>query len=171
MRLTTLLTPLALITTAVADSKSIVAALTSADTATAKLGTVVTSWKGDILGALPIVTDSTALLITVKKGTKTATDSAALDFYGTLDVATATQHLTATVNSTLSALIGAKHKFDKLLMSPVIFVTLELQKKATADMSDAIIAKVPAQLQELAKDIVAPIGASFEVALDAFHLI
>ncbi|KAK4134439.1 putative antigenic cell wall galactomannoprotein [Trichocladium antarcticum] len=170
MRLVTLLAPLAFAASVLADGQAIAGALAKTDTATAKLGAAVSKWRGDLLGALPIVAESTGLLTTVKKGTKTAENSEPLDFDGTLAVAHATQKLTGTVNSTLTALINAKPKFDKLRMSPLIFITLELQKKATNDMSDAIIAKVPEQLQALARDIVAPIAASFEVALDVYHL-
>jgi hypothetical protein len=169
MKFTTLLTPLCLLGPALADSAAIVAALTTVDESTTKLGNAVSNWKGDILGTLPIVAESTALLIHVKKGTKTAEDSEALDFMATLDVAVATNDLVKSVNATMTALIGAKGKFDKLLMSPLIFVNLELQKGATTKMSEAIISKVPVELQELAGSLVAPIDASFELAIDAFH--
>lgn len=154
---------------ALADSAAIVDAVKKANEDTAKLGQVVSKWKGDILGTLPIVAESTALLVTVKKGKKVASESDEMDFYGTLDVAYAVTDLTAVVNTTLTALIDAKPKFDKLLMSPLIFGTLELQKKATDEMSEAIVSKVPVQLQDLARDIAAPIDASFELALDEFH--
>lgn len=169
MKLTTLLAPLTLIGAALADSAAIVDAVKKANEDTAKLGQVVSKWKGDILGTLPIVAESTALLVTVKKGKKVASESDEMDFYGTLDVAYAVTDLTAVVNTTLTALIDAKPKFDKLLMSPLIFGTLELQKKATDEMSEAIVSKVPVQLQDLARDIAAPIDASFELALDEFH--
>lgn len=169
MKLTTFLTPLALLGPVLADGAAIVSALTTVDESTTKLGGAVTNWKGDIFGTLPIISESTALLIQVKKGTKTAEDSEPLDLMATLDVAVATGKLVTSVNATMSALIGSKEKFDKLFMSPLIFVNLGLQKRATTEMSEAIIAKVPAELQELAGSLVAPIDASFELAIDAFH--
>ncbi|KAL2133075.1 hypothetical protein VTI74DRAFT_2979 [Chaetomium olivicolor] len=169
MKFTTLLAPLALASHALADGKAIVTALTTVDETTIKLGNAVNKWKGDIFGTLPIVAESTTLLVQVKKGQKVAEESEPLDFYATLDVATATNKLVTSVNTTLSALIAKKHNFDKLLMSPLIFVNLELQKHATTDMSKAIIEKVPAQLQDLAKSLVKPIDDSFEKAIDAFH--
>ncbi len=169
MKFTTLLLPLTLATTTLAETKTIVSALATVDTATTKLGSAVTSWRGDLLGTLPIIADSTSLLVKVKQGTKTAENSAALDLPATLEVATATNKLVASVNTTLGALISAKKKFDKLLLSPIIFGNLELQKCATDEMSKAIIAKVPANLQDLAKGLVAPISKSFDLALDVFH--
>ncbi|KAG7287465.1 hypothetical protein NEMBOFW57_006976 [Staphylotrichum longicolle] len=169
MKLTALLLPLTLVGPALATTNAIVGALTTVDQTTIKLGKAVTKWKGDIFGTLPIITESTTLLVQVKKGTKAAEDSPALDFQQTIDVATATNKLVVSVNTTLSALITSKRKFDKLLMSPLIFVNLGLQKHATSEMSAAIIAKVPKELQELAKGLVAPIDASFEKAIDVFH--
>ncbi len=144
-------------------------ALTTVDGTTTKLGNAVAKWKGDLLGTLPIVAESTALLVQVGKGTKTAKDSAALDFAGTLDVATATNKLVVSVNTTMTALIGARKKFDKLLLTPVIYIDLGLQRRATSEMSAAIIAKVPADFQALAKNLVAPIDASFALAIAAFR--
>ncbi|KAK3898905.1 putative antigenic cell wall protein [Staphylotrichum tortipilum] len=169
MKFTALLLPLTLASTTLASSKTISSALATVDAATTKLGTAVTSWRGDLLGTLPIIAESTALLIEVKKGTKTAKDSAPLDLPATLDVATATNKLVASVNTTLGALISSKKKFDKLLLSPIIYGNLGLQKYATEEMSKAIIAKVPSGLQDLAKGLVAPISKSFELALDTFH--
>jgi hypothetical protein len=169
MKLTTLLATLSLTSTALADGASIVFALTTVDATTTKLGTAVSTWKGDILGTLPIITESTTLLVQVKKGTKTAQQSKALDVAATLDVATATNKLVSSVNTTMGALIEATSKFNNLLLSPLIYVNLGLQKKATGEMSEAIIEKVPAELRELARGLVAPIERSFEMALEEFH--
>lgn len=169
MKLTTIFVPLAFIGAALADGAAIVGALIEVNDATVGLGEKVGSWKGDILGTLPIVAESTSLLIEVKKGTKTAEESEALDVSQALQVATATYHLVRSVNTTMTNLIDAKPKFDKLLMSPIIFINLGLQRKATTEMSEAIISKVPAGLQAIAQDLVAPIDASFELAIDTFH--
>ncbi|GAB1319369.1 Antigenic cell wall galactomannoprotein [Madurella fahalii] len=169
MKLTAVLTPLAFASAALADGAAIIGALAEVNDATVQLGEKVGSWTGDILGTLPIVAESTSLLIKVKKGTKTAEESEALDFLQAIDVATATYGLVGSVNATMTNLINAKPKFDKLLMSPIIFINLGLQRKATTEMSEAIISKVPVELQAIAQDLVAPIDASFELAIDAFH--
>lgn len=171
MKFATLIAPLALAAQALADAKAIVDALATIDATTVKLGAAVNKWNGDLFGSLPIVSESTTLLVQTKKGTKAAEGSEALDFYGTLDVAKATNNLVKSVNATMTALIGAKPKFDKLKMSPIIFLTLEIQQGATTDMSNAIIAKVPVQLQDLAKDIVKPIDESFKKAIDVYNIL
>ncbi|KAK1755461.1 hydrophobic surface binding protein A-domain-containing protein [Echria macrotheca] len=169
MQLITLLTPLALlITTALAEA-TIVDALAAVNGQTLQLQNAVTSWHGDLLGLLPITKQSTDVLLETNKGTRAAKKSAPLDALGALGVAEATVTLTQSVNSSLSPLIAAKPKFDRLKVSPLILVSLGLQKKATEDMSAAILDKVPADLRGVAEGLVAPIAASFELAVDAFH--
>ncbi|KAK3307439.1 hydrophobic surface binding protein A-domain-containing protein [Chaetomium strumarium] len=174
MQLTTVLAPLAFIGLATAHvgnntSASIVSALAIVNNATVDLGDAVTKWDGELLGTLPILAASTALLIDVKKGTIIAKESDPLDTAGALSVAGATNTLVASVNTTLTALIESKDKFDRLLLSPLIFGNLELQQKATSKMSDAIIDKLPDELEEVAENLVAPIDAGFEEAIDAYR--
>jgi hypothetical protein len=180
MQLTTLLPALTLLlhptlatttTTSSSDQPTIVEALTTVNQTTTKLGTTVASWQGSILGTVPILAESTALLIQVKQGTDAAEASAPLDVPGTLAVATATNALVKSVNATLAAIVGAKGKFDRLLLSPLIAVNLGLQRKATAEMSESVIAKVPEGLRELARGLVKPIDESFGVAVEAYRLL
>ncbi|KAK0637001.1 hydrophobic surface binding protein A-domain-containing protein [Bombardia bombarda] len=175
MKLTTLLTPLSLLalqaSTVLADGASIVNALDTVNNSTLKLNSLVSSWNGKLLGTLPIVAESTALLAHIMKGTKTAKDSAALAALDALGVAGSTITLSASVNTTLTTIIAAKRKFDKRSLSPVILLNLELEKSATEDFSAAIIAKLPADLQGLAQNLVAPIDASFEQGIDKYKLL
>ncbi|KAK3294418.1 hydrophobic surface binding protein A-domain-containing protein [Chaetomium fimeti] len=171
MKLTTLLLPLTLLPATLADGPSIVAALTTVNETTTKLGAAVTDWRGTILGTVPILAESTALLIQVKQGTDTAEASAPLDVPASLAVATATGALVDSVNATLAALVEAKGMFDRLLLSPLIAVNLGLQRRATAEMSAAVIGKVPAELREVAEGLVAPIDESFGVAVEAYRLL
>jgi hypothetical protein len=170
MKFTALLGPLALAAgTVLANGASIVSSLSAIDNATLHLQSTVASWNGKLFTALPIVIESTSLLDAIKKGTKTAKDSAPLEPLEAIDVAGATITLAGSVNSTLTTLISAKPKFDKLKLSPLILINLSLQRKATGQMSEAIIAKVPAELQELAKNLVEPIDDAFGKGIEEFH--
>ncbi|KAK0721654.1 hydrophobic surface binding protein A-domain-containing protein, partial [Lasiosphaeria miniovina] len=139
------------------------------DNSTLNLQSNIAGWKGDLLGTLPIISESTALLASINKGTKLAKASTAVDFLGAIGVALATVSLATSVNTSLTAVIAAKHKFDKLKLSPVILVDLDLQKKATTDMSNASAAQVPADLKDLAATLVEPIFAAFDKAIDVFN--
>ncbi|KAK4145960.1 hydrophobic surface binding protein A-domain-containing protein [Dichotomopilus funicola] len=179
MKFTTLFAPLALLAptfaspiinaSASADSPTIVDALTSVNQTTVKFGNVIVNWNGGLLGTVPVLAESTALLVTVKKGTSIAEHSEPLDNDGALAVAGTTQSLVASVNTTLTTLIEARPKFDKLLLTPIIVLNLKIQRDATADLSEAIIAKVPEALQAIAKNLVAPIDQSFATAIDAYE--
>ncbi|EAQ87682.1 hypothetical protein CHGG_04301 [Chaetomium globosum CBS 148.51] len=175
MKLSTLLPVLPLLLSptlaTTTDQPTIVSALTTVNETTTKLGTSVLTWHGGILGTVPILAESTALLIQVKQGTDAASASDPLDVPGTLAVATATGALVKSVNATLGAIVDAKGKFDRLLLSPLIAVNLGLQRRATAEMSEAVIGKVPEQLRELARGLVAPIDQSFGVAVEAYRLL
>ncbi|KAK5657842.1 hypothetical protein OQA88_2915 [Cercophora sp. LCS_1] len=168
MRFTAVLAPLALVATTV-FGQAIVESLNTVNDKTLQLGKAVTNWNGKLFSALPIVKVSADVLASIQKGTKATKKSEPLDFLGALGVAEATTKLAVSVNSSLTTLIDAKPKFDKLLLSPVILTTLGVQKKATTEMSAAIIEKVPAELREIAGELVKPIDASFELAIDAYH--
>ncbi|KAK3389187.1 hydrophobic surface binding protein A-domain-containing protein [Podospora didyma] len=169
MRFTTLLNPLALAATVLGDYTAIVASISDINKSTLKLQTNVNNWKGNLLGTLPIISESTALLEAIKKGTKTSKASEALNFTGALYVAEGTISLANSVNATMTALIAAKPKFNKLLLGPIILVNLGLQKSATDDFSAAILTKVPADLKAVAESLIAPIDKALEKAIDEFR--
>lgn len=129
---------LPLIGTCFADGASISAALgvISADTTT--LNKTVASWPGDLLGALPITIQSTTVLTDINKATSIAQDSAALNDTETLAIAVTTADLITDTNSTLTEIIAAKPKFDKLLLGPIIYLTLASEKDASGKLSAAI---------------------------------
>lgn len=140
------------------------------DASVVTLGDTTKQWKGGLLGTLPIIKDSTALLFDIKSGTKDAEQSEPLTLDEAFEVASATIELSGAVNSTLQAIIDRKPDFDKLLLSPVILGTLEVQNAATEKFSAAIVEKVPEEAQAIAEDLIADIEASFQLALDAYSL-
>ncbi|KAK0627573.1 hydrophobic surface binding protein A-domain-containing protein [Immersiella caudata] len=168
MKLTTLLAPLSLVATVFAQGV-IEQSLTTVNEQALELQQAVESWKGSFLGTLPIIKESTDILDSIHKGTKAAKGSPPLDVLGAIGVAVATQTLAQSVNTTLTTLIAAKPKFDKLLLSPAILINLSLQKAATTKMSEVIIEKVPVELQPTAQELIKPIDAAFEFAIQRFH--
>lgn len=160
----------ALASGALASGDTIEAAIHTIDESTLALNEDVAQWNGKLLGVLPIVKDSTSLLTDINDGKKAATDSEPLDFGETIQVAGATIQLATDVNTTLEAVIQAKPKFDKLHLSPIILVNLKLQQHSTDKFSNAVVEKVPQELQETAKQLVAGIADSFDKAIDAYAL-
>ena len=155
--------------TVLGDGAAIYDALATINTNTLDLQSKVQSWSGGLLGTLPIIVESTELLAAIKNGTRTAESSAPLSAIEAITVAGETVTLSNSVTSTLSTIVQNKPRFDKLLLSPVILLNLQLEKQATDQMSSAIIAKVPEELQATAQSLIAPIDAAFDQAIDAYN--
>ncbi|KAF5018391.1 hypothetical protein F66182_9620 [Fusarium sp. NRRL 66182] len=164
MRLS-LLPLVALAGSALASGDTISAAIDNISNATLALNNTIAHWPKTLIGTLPIITRSTQLLAEIHKGTKVARSSAPLSFQETIQVAQATTELGKDVNITLETVIAAKSSFDRLLLSPVILLNLEMQRDSSADFSEAVISKVPAELQENAKALVKGIDDSFAKAI------
>ncbi|UNI17134.1 hypothetical protein JDV02_003510 [Purpureocillium takamizusanense] len=138
---------------------------------TVDLGNHAAAFRGDILGVLPIAIGSLHLLDDIKKGTKTASSSQPLTTPEALELAGATGDLAKEVNKTLTAIIAAKPKFDKLLVvSPIILLNLEQQQKATKDFSAKVVEKVPKELQAIAQGLIKPIDDGFTQAIGKYKL-
>lgn len=154
--------------TVLADGAAIVDAISAIQNATLDLSSTVGSWDGGILGALPIIGDSTSLLATIKQGAATAEQSANLTDLEGISVGLGTIALVTDVNTTLTTLLAAKPKFDKALLSPVVLLNLELEKSASADFSDAVLSKLPASLVSTGQTLADEITASFDEAISVF---
>ncbi|PSS06686.1 hypothetical protein M430DRAFT_23384 [Amorphotheca resinae ATCC 22711] len=167
-----LLLPLALLSPVLATTPpTILDAISNISNNTLSLNSSITTFRsesGNPLQLLPIVIHSSSLLASIKSGTNTAKASANLTFDETVAVAGATQSLVSNVQSTLSNIIAAKPLFNRELVSPVIYLDLELDKQATDQFSEAVISKVPSALQGLAQQIVAPVDTAFDAALAAY---
>lgn len=171
MRFTTFVAPLAfLASTVAADGQAIADAVGVINTVTLELQSKVTSWKGDLLGALPITVVSGELLADINNATKTAKASAPLDALEALTVAIAVNNLSGSVNQTIAAIVARRPQFDKLLLRPVILLNLELEKDATDKLGAALADKVPAELKPAAQQLQATIDGYFDTGIQAYKL-
>lgn len=152
-----------------ADGAAIVAAITAIQNSTLDLDTAVAEWDGGILGALPIVADSAALLSTINDATDTAKDSAVLSDLEAISVGLEIISLVTDVNTTLTTIIAAKPKFDGALLSGVVLLNLGLEKSASSDFSDAVIDKLPATFVSTGQTLSSEILASFDQAIDVYE--
>ncbi|KAM0249521.1 hypothetical protein ACHAQJ_009027 [Trichoderma viride] len=155
---------------ATADPNPILTALGTITSDTVSLNTTVATFDGNPLTLLKITAQSAQLLAAINAGTKTANKAANLTLDQTLDVATATIALATDVNQTITSIINAKPKFDKLLVvDPVILLNLKLEQDATRDFSAAVVAKVPAALQSVAQGLTQGIDDSFSEGLAVYE--
>lgn len=156
------------ITPVLADGAAIVDSLSTLGSSAADLNNTVTSWDGGLLGTFPIVVDSGKLLSNTKNAKSVAEQSANLTTLEALAVATSIQGLIGDIDITLTSIVDAKPKFDHLLLGSVILLNLVLQKHATDEFSDAVVAKVPPELADAATQIVAQVDALFDKAIDVY---
>ncbi|KAL7942490.1 hydrophobic surface binding protein A domain-containing protein [Trichoderma barbatum] len=166
--LLTLLTPLLAAPTP--DPNPILTALNTISSDTSALNNTVATWDGNILTLLSITVQSGILLAAIHDGTKAASRAANLTFAQTIDVATATLNLATGVNQTITTIVAAKPKFDKLVVvDPVILLNLKLEQDASRDFAEAVVEKVPAELQEIAKGLTQGIDDSFSQGIAVYE--
>lgn len=159
-----------LATTVLADGASIVAAMNKIADTTATLNNTILAWDGGLLGVLPILADSAALLNDINSGTNVAHKSANLSITEAVSIAGATLVLSNSVNMTLSTIVARKQEFKDIFAAPVILVNLNLDKDASNKFSSAVLEKVPVALQPFAETLVAPIDEAYTNAIDAYNL-
>lgn len=166
----TLLTTLILgaSTTVLADGAAIAAAVSVIQNATVSLGSTVSSWEGNLLGAVPIVADSTALLGTIHDGTRAVRASANLTDLEALTVGLAVLQLVTDVNATLAALVEAKPRFDRALLTGAVLVNLGLEKSASNEFSGALVPRLPTSFMSTGEALAGEIEASFDEAIDVY---
>ncbi|KAJ4391782.1 hypothetical protein N0V93_005402 [Gnomoniopsis smithogilvyi] len=152
-----------------ADGAAIVDAISGIQNATTELTTTVASWDGGILGALPIVSESTSLLTAINDATDTAKQSANLTDLEAVTVGLSIVSLVTGVNSSLTTIIDAKPKFDKVLLSGVVLINLALEKSASADFSNAVLEKLPTSFVSVGETLSGEITDSFDQAIDVYN--
>lgn len=171
MRFSTILLPVvALSTSVVADGASIKASMATISDSVTSLNGSVTDFvsSGNPLKLLPIIIKSTGLLSDINSATDSATASANLTLTETLDVASATLNLAKVVESVLDNIVAGEKRFSLALVSPIIYLNLQLEKDATDKFAAAVVSKVPESLQGTAAALIAPIDDAFVAALAAY---
>jgi hypothetical protein len=114
---------------------------------------------------LKILGQNTHLLRTIKEGTKVAEVSEPLEPLEALGAAGETQALVGAVQSSLSTIVSKKSVFQKRLLQPAILLRLKTQQAVSSEFSTAVVEKVPAELREVAKTLVAPVNEAFVAAI------
>ncbi|KAK2595114.1 hypothetical protein QQS21_007140 [Conoideocrella luteorostrata] len=161
--------PVVFAVSAVADVTSINNALITITKDLVALNNTLASFKGDLFAAIPILGASNKLQTSIKAGTDAAKKSNPLSFDDTLIIAESTADLAEDSTQTIDTLIAAKPKFDKLfIVTPITLGLTKDLRAATANLSAAIIEKVPADLQPVSKALVQGIDDDFARAVKAY---
>ncbi|KAG4442211.1 hypothetical protein IFR05_002321 [Cadophora sp. M221] len=151
-----------LASTVAASGASISASLNKIASKAVALNHIVANWKGDIFGVIPL-TDAIENGTAIAKASKTLSQDEAFDIVGPAST------LVDDTKSVLKTLVAAKPKFDALLIgSPLVLQILKTDRKDAKDLTTAVTAKVPAELQSVAQSITAPIDTAFANAIKKY---
>lgn len=157
-----------LATSVVADGAAIIKSLQTIDKDILALDKAVNKFNGNLFDTFPILGASNTLNNDLDAGTKTAQKSQQLTNDETFALVTPVNQLSADANVTLTDLINKKPQFEKLFLTGIIKLVLSDSKKKADAYQQAIIDKVPANFQDIAKNLVAPLDAGFQKAIDAY---
>lgn len=154
--------------TVAADGAAIAASLNACDKQAVKLGSSTQAFDGNIFLGIPVLSDTIDLQNLIKSGTTTAQNSSALSDSEAINLVAPVQQLAADTNKTVTILINKYPDFKKSSLDGIVKSNLQDTKKYSDAYSAAIIAKVPASLQDTARSIAAPIDASFAQAIQVY---
>ncbi|PVH73666.1 hypothetical protein DL98DRAFT_606930 [Cadophora sp. DSE1049] len=169
LKLSSVIPAVLLATSVAASGATIAAALQDVTAKAVKLNTTVASWKGDAFGLIPILSASTDLTDSLKKGASVAKASEPLSQEEAFTIVEPAQTLVEDTKSVLNTIVAAKPKFDKLFIaSPLVLQILKDDRAAAKNLTQAVTEKVPAELQEVATSITAPIDPAFAAAIKKY---
>lgn len=151
-----------------ADGTAIVSAVTSIQSATNGFTAAVAGWTGDAVSAIPIITQSTAALAAINRGTTSALLSNTLTTTEATGVGTAIVALVGSIKTSLDTLVASKPKFDKILLSPSVILTLEQEKAEYSAFSASVFSKFPDAFAATGQQLAAQITAEFDGAISSY---
>ncbi|KAK2599139.1 hypothetical protein QQS21_005400 [Conoideocrella luteorostrata] len=155
--------------TTLADLTSINNALIKINKDIGSLDNTIKSWDGQLFSAIPILLQSWGLEGTIKDAAKTASASTPLNFDETLVIADSTADVAISAHTILANMVATKPKFDKIIVGSLFaHGILKNLRQETTTLATAIISKVPAELQPIAKELVGGIDADFAAAVQAY---
>lgn len=158
------------------DGAAVVSAVNAISAQITTLNDTVNSYEGGLLGtltALKIQIESTQLSNDLKSAIKTTEQSSNFTDAESGNVATAFLNLSPNVISTLSNIVSKKSDFETGLLGIgsltwLVKSDLEQEKEESAELGDAVIAKLTPNYAALAPLINAQIADAFTSAINAY---
>ena len=133
------------------------------------LNSTLASYSGDEEGLASILDKSNILLDDIKSGAETAKASPPLSFAETLSLADLTATLAAYSTDNIDTLIAVKPKLaEKPETIPITRSVLVDMQAAIQDFSNAVLQRVPLELEPVARKLVERIDADLERGIDAY---
>ncbi|CEL03875.1 hypothetical protein ASPCAL05014 [Aspergillus calidoustus] len=133
-----------------------------------QVNSLQTAIEASPLDADAIIAQSNALVTTIQDGATTVNGQPVLTQIEALGLVSPVQDLAADVDTTIQALIGVKDDILDLGEGCTTLEALQAQAAAAQQLSDAIVSKVPAALEDIATELAATVSAAIQKGVDAY---
>jgi hypothetical protein len=133
-----------------------------------QVNSLQTAIEASPLDADAIIAQSNALVTTIQDGATTVNGQPVLTQIEALGLVSPVQDLAADVDTTIQALIGVKDDILGLGEGCTTLEALQAQAAAAQQLSDAIVSKVPAALEDIATELAATVSAAIQKGVDAY---
>ncbi|KUL86490.1 hypothetical protein ZTR_04259 [Talaromyces verruculosus] len=145
--------------------------LTDLQTVYSKVQTLdsdITSWNGQLLTALPLLTDVNTLETDIKTATTDTNNSAAFGDADSASIASETQSLSTLIVTTLDDLVAQASKVAAVGLTGTVESSLEDLKTLSDGLITAIESKIEASYLPTATSVAAAIDSAFATAIAAY---
>ena len=150
------------------DVQTILTALNNVNSAATTLDTAVKGFTGSAAGVTTLNSDAAAVLSAINTGTTNVQGTTPISDLDALSVASATENLINTLNTTIDDLIAKKPTLATAGQTSTVLTDLEQQESASAALGNAIASKVPSDLTSVAQSLNAQIAQNFQNGIAAF---
>ena len=158
---------LALAATVAADVATINTAITNVQKSLADLDTSVKAFQG-AQQAADVQQKSAAAQQVITQGAQQVQATQPIALTDAIQLQQTAGGLTTQAMTTVMDLINQKPKFDQAGLSPVVLQQLQAQQQGANTLSQAIVSKVPAAVQNLATQMTGQIASSLNMGIQAF---
>ncbi|KAL3444296.1 hydrophobic surface binding protein A-domain-containing protein [Aspergillus insuetus] len=134
----------------------------------AQVNSLQTAIEATPLNPDAIVAQSETLVSTIQDGAATVNSQPVLSQIEALGLVSPVQDLAADVDTTVQALIGVKDDILALGEGCTTLEALQAQAAAAQQLSDAIVSKVPAALEDIATELAATVSTAIQNGVDAY---
>ncbi|KAK1981579.1 hydrophobic surface binding protein A-domain-containing protein [Colletotrichum cereale] len=143
-------------------------AVTTVQTALAKLDTAVKGVTNDVASTQPVLAAATEAQNAIAKAGQDIQGAQPLQLQEALGLQQIAGDLQTSATTLIDDLISKKPNFDTLGVSSVVLKTLQDQKASTQALGTSIVSKIPAIGQTIAQQAIDQIGAVIDKGIQAY---
>lgn len=138
---------------------------------TQQLNTELILWDKSMLGAFNVSQQTEKLVLATKNAATTiSTESKKLHIPGALHIKRNTKHLMKDIKTTVGHIGSLKEDFDKAGLAQTVLDSLIEQQKASQEMNDAIIPKLPMIGRGVGRSLGRKISKIFQFTIDEYKM-